>query len=89
MPVPDGKGLEGCKEACSKKAECDAIEYAGMVSTGTECCKLVNCNGTVPEPMMTQAPHHGGNWTYKGYVKGNFKLAMKNYLSVYYKTYSF
>ena len=72
MPVPDGKGLDGCKEECSKKTECDAIEYAETaVSVGTDCCFLVDCGGTVPEPLNTQAPHHGGTWTYKGYVKGN------------------
>ena len=70
MPVPDGKGLDGCKEECNKKTECDAIEYAETaVSAGTDCCFLVDCGGTVPEPLNTQAPHHGGTWTYKGYVK--------------------
>ena len=72
MPVPDGKGLDGCKEECNKNTECDAIEYAETaVSVGTDCCFLVDCGGTVPEPLNTQAPHHLGTWTYKGYVKGN------------------
>ena len=70
MPVPEGKRLNGCKEACNKKTECDAIEYAeATTSVFIDCCFMVNCGGTVPEPLNTQAPHHEGAWTYKGYVK--------------------
>ena len=71
MPVPDGKGLDGCKEICNNVAECDAIEFSG---TG-DCCFLVNCGGSVPEPLNTQAPHHGGSFNpYKGYIKGKLKF---------------
>ena len=74
MPVPDGRGLVGCMEACNITPECDAIEYSEVVTNGIDCCKLIDCGGSVPEPTVTQAPHHGGNWTYNGYVKGNFNL---------------
>ena len=72
MPVPGNKGLEGCKEECNAKSECDAFEWAhkNPANHTVDCCFLVACGGSAPEPMVTQAPHHGGTWMYKGYIKG-------------------
>ena len=72
MIMPVNGGLDGCKELCNSNSECDAIEYAPSPGEGkVDCCILVKCDGSVPEPTETGEHYHPGqDYEYKGYKKG-------------------
>ena len=73
--IMPANGLNNCKKKCNENNECTAIEYAHA----NDCCKLLACPQPVPEPTVTQAPHHGGTFTYKGYKKGTKNLIKESY----------
>ena len=72
MIMPVNGGLDGCKKLCNNNSECDAIEYAPSPGEGkVDCCILVKCDGSVPEPTETGEHYHPGqDYEYNGYKKG-------------------
>ena len=73
--IMPSNGLNNCKKKCNENNDCTAIEYADA----NDCCKLLACPQPVPEPTVMQAPHHGGSYTYKGYMKGMQNLIKESY----------